>query len=35
LLEAERESEKQAREDYEKGLDIGIQIAKDIDTNDK
>ena len=35
LLEAEQIKDKQAREDYQKGVDIGIEIAKDSTTNDK
>ena len=34
LLEQEKASNKQAREDYQKGLDIGLEIAKDSTKND-
>ena len=35
LLEAQQLKDKQAREDYQKGVDIGLEIAKDSNTNDK
>ena len=34
LLDAQQLKDKQAREDYQKGVDIGIEIAKDSNTND-
>jgi hypothetical protein len=34
LLEEKKASDKQAREDYRKGLDIGLEMAKDSDKND-
>ena len=34
LLENEQLKDKSAREDYQKGVDIGIDIAKDSNKND-
>lgn len=34
LLENEQLADKQAREDYQKGVDIGVEIAKDSNTNE-
>ena len=35
LLDAQQLKEKQAREDYAKGVDIGIEIAKDSNKNEE
>jgi hypothetical protein len=35
LLDAEQLKDKQAREDYQKGVDIGIEIAKDSIQNEE
>ena len=34
LLDAQQLKDKQAREDYQKGVDIGIDIAKDSNKNE-
>ena len=35
LLDAQQLKDKQAREDYQKGVDIGIEIAKDSIQNEE
>mgnify|MGYP004449101183 CR=1 FL=1 len=35
LLEEKKQKDKEAREDYRKGVDIGIQVAKDNKTNEE
>ena len=35
LLDAQQLKDKQAREDYQKGVDIGIEIAKDSNKNEE
>ena len=35
LQDAEQLKDKQAREDYQKGVDIGIEIAKDSNKNEE